>query len=162
MRFLDGQLFAAATDEERTIEVNPYSWSEVSEHGIVGTSLAFFSNYDPRRLNLVLDPDIVWQEVDYQPRKAIQSYIIGTDGKSYRRTTEYKEGTQLDVGETIVEGSWDHEHCIFCWNKIDSENIGYNSKHEVWGDEWVCEWCYEKAVNPHDPRPLLIPYAARR
>lgn len=163
MRFLNGLLLAAeASGSLRTVEAGGYSWSDIYENEVVGKSLAFFSNYDRRRLNLVLNPEILWVSVDFHPLKAIQSYIIGTDGKSYRRLIEYKEDTQLQEGETIVEGSWDHEHCIFCWNKIDSENIGYTSQHEDWGDEWACKWCYEQAVSPHDPYPLLLSYGARK
>jgi len=162
MRFLDGLLLPAKADESlRVIEAGGYSWSDIYERDVVGKRLAFFSNYDRRRLNLVLNPEIVWEPVEFHPRKAIQSYVIGTDGKSRCRLTEYKEGAQLQADEMIVEAAWDHEHCIFCWNKIDSENLGYTSQHKEWGDEWACEWCYKNSVAPHDPCPLLIPYAAR-
>jgi hypothetical protein len=161
LRFLDG-LLAAANDHEhlRTIKVDEYSWSDIYEREVVGANLAFFSNYDARRLKLVLDPDITWSKVDFQPRKAIQAHIIGTDGQPYTRRSVYEEGRQLKEGESIVEGAWNHEHCIFCWNTINSENIGYNSKNDQ-SDEWVCEWCYSHAVQPHDPRPLLTPYKDR-
>jgi len=161
LRFLDGKLAAVDEGEHlRTIQVDEHSWSDIYEREVVDANLAMFSNYDARRLNLVLDPDIKWSKVDFQPRKAIQARIIGTDGKPYRRLSIYVEGRPLKAGESIVEAGWDHEHCIFCWTTINSENTGYTTANHP-TDEWLCEWCYSHAVQPHDPRPLLTPYKDR-
>jgi hypothetical protein len=160
LRFLDGALKAVNDGEIlRTIEVENYSWSDIYEHEVMGASLAFFGSYDARRLKLVLDPDILWSKVDFQSQKAVQARIIGTDGKPYLQLSPYEEGRQLIEGESIVEGAWDHEHCVFCWNTINSETAGYKSESP--DEDWTCEWCYKHAVAPHDPRPLLIPYKSR-
>ncbi len=80
LRFLDGLLLAATEgDFLRTIEVSGYSWSDISERGIVGTTLAFFGAHDSRRLELVIEPESNWTKAEFKPQKAIQSYIIGTD-----------------------------------------------------------------------------------
>jgi hypothetical protein len=160
LRFLDGLLNAVDDGEIlRTIEVENYSWSDIYEREVVGATLAFFGNHDARRLRLVLDPKIRWSKVNFQPQKAVQTHVIGTDGQRYRKLSQYEEGRQLVEGESIVKGSWDHEHCVFCWNTINSENAGYKSESP--DEEWTCEWCYEHAIATHDPRSLLIPYKRR-
>jgi hypothetical protein len=159
VRFLETTVTASDDgDSYRTVEAGGYGWGDIRESEVVGANLAFFSSYDARRLRLVIDPDITWTKVDFRPKKAVQSRVIGTDRKPYRRLSMYREGMKVKEGESIVESAWDHEHCVFCLNRIDDEHIGYNSE----GDgEWVCEWCYLNAVHPRDPRPLLTPYKSR-
>jgi hypothetical protein len=159
LRFLEGLLTAVdESDSFRTIEAGGYGWEEIRKDEVVGAKLAFFGNYDARRLRLAIDPEIAWTKVDFQPRKAVQALVTGTDGKPYRRLSMYREGMKLKKGETIVDSGWSHEHCIFCLNTIDGEYIGFNSTKD---GEWVCEWCYRNAVFPHDPRPLLTHYSDR-
>jgi hypothetical protein len=159
VRFLEGLLTAVdESDSFRTIEAGRYGWSDIREDEVIGAKLAFFSNYDARRLRLVIDSEIVWTKVDFRPRKAVQAQVYGTDGKPYRRLSMYREGMKLKSGETIVDSGWNHEHCVFCLGTIDAGNIGFNSEKD---GEWVCEWCYRNAVSLLDPRPLLIPYRDR-
>jgi hypothetical protein len=161
LRFLDGLLTSANQGEHlRTIQTGGYSWSEIYEREVLGTHLAFFSNYDARHLKLALDPEIVWNKSNFVPRMAIQTHMIGTDGKPYRCLSPYEEGTPLKEGESIVEAGWDHEHCVFCWRTIDLENVGYSGSSND-DEEWACDWCYRQAIEPHDPRPLLLPYKSR-
>lgn len=36
--------------------------------------------------------------------------------------------------------NWDHDHCIFCWEKFQSNNqMGYCTKDLYY---WVCEECF--------------------
>ena len=88
--------------------------------------------------------------MEFKPTKAVQSWFIGTDGMRYRKLSEFKHEMNLQPGESIVEGAWDHEHCVFCWENIDSEHPGFASD-----EEWVCESCFKNAVEPHNPRALI-------
>jgi hypothetical protein len=163
LRFMDGLLLAYCKDSwARSIEVYENAWIEILESEILDSSLAFFGNYDRRRLNLVINPAIVWIKEEFAPRPALQQNVIGTDGKSYRQLREYQAGMEIPSGASVIEVAWDHEHCIFCLNRINQENIGYSSHHDGEGDgEWACDWCYKHAIQNHDPRPLLIPYVER-
>ncbi len=36
--------------------------------------------------------------------------------------------------------TWDHEHCSFCWEKINQDNPrGYSTLDK---QHWICEECY--------------------
>ena len=36
--------------------------------------------------------------------------------------------------------NWDHEHCAFCWEKIDKNTpIAYATEDRY---RWICEQCY--------------------
>lgn len=41
--------------------------------------------------------------------------------------------------------TWDHDHCEFCWEKFDSEEIvGYSTKD---GYYWICNDCFNDFSN---------------
>jgi hypothetical protein len=115
LRYMEGLLVATGEPGlARSVEVGEYAWADILEHEILGTHLAFFGNYDRRRLNLVIKTAIVWTIEDFKPRPALESYVVGTDGKPYRKTQEYRRGMAIPDGSRVVESEWDHEHCIFC------------------------------------------------
>jgi hypothetical protein len=162
LRFLDGLLIAADQREHlRTVEAGGYCWSDIYEREVLGAHLAFFGNYDARHLRLAIDPDILWTRIDFRPHKALAKHFIDKDGKRWQKLSEYMEGNAIPDGAWLVDEGWDHEHCIFCLNRIDRETPGYKSHHEVYGDEWTCQWCFRNSVEQHDPRPLLIRYTGR-
>lgn len=44
--------------------------------------------------------------------------------------------------------SWDHEHCLFCWDKFYLHPAclreGYCTRHQNQRDaDWICPTCYE-------------------
>ncbi len=158
---MEGSAQTAGRGTTRTIEISLHSWWDILPEEILDRKLAYCGSYDLRRVNLVVNPDIAWAQVHLQLRKAVQSSIIGTDGKSYRKLSIYKEGYRLAEGETLVEDGWNHEHCVFCTRRIDIGDVGYRSDHEDFGDEWVCGWCFHHAVVLHDLGPLFTPYANR-
>ena len=54
---------------------------------------------------------------------------------------KYLYGKKLErkVYEKISE-TWDHDHCEFCWERIDPNT------HSAFTDgngHWICEQCYE-------------------
>jgi hypothetical protein len=135
-RIVEGLLLSAP--EEQTVRQIDDAWTtcgDIPEIEILTQRFSYFGANDPRRLRLVIDPAIQWDEVEFEPSNAIESRIIGTDGEAYLRRVPCQEGTALVEGELIVEGSWDHEHCVFCWSRIDIDNSGYHSEHSR---EWVC------------------------
>jgi hypothetical protein len=158
--FASGVLLESEGDTwYRTIQVGMVDFERFSDSLRLGTLLAIFP-YDRRRLDLVVDPELRWQEVTYSPHLAFTQQVVGADVKSYKQLTPYNEGDPLPPGATIEEGGWDHEHCVFCWGKIDAEHNGYNSEPDNQG-EWVCKWRYQNGVMKHDLRAFWIPYEAR-
>jgi len=159
LRTIYGTILAEINGEtHRRFQQRQYWPTDISLDELTNGSLTYFGAYDERHLRLALDPEIVWTKIHYAPRPALQSRVIGTDGKPLRKLTEYIEGELVPEGSTVIDGGWDHEHCIFCSKKINSGNVGYHSAME---NKWACTWCYQNAVEPHDPRPLVIPYKDR-
>lgn len=155
-------LLLAATGEQESRRFEQQWATDIADSELLSSDLHYFASYQHRELYLVLDPEIDWTEVNFTPQRALQSSIIGTDGQRYTKIELYHEGDPIPEGSKVVESGWDHEHCNFCGIKIDSENVGYTSRSSDWAGEWACAWCYRNAVEPHDPRPLLIDYVDRR
>lgn len=162
LRSIHGLLLASPGEQETRRFEQDWTTADISDEELLTLDLYYFGAYHLRELYLALDPEILWMEVNFTPRKALQSQITGTDGKSYRKMELYREGDVVPEGSIVVEGAWDHEHCNFCMNRIDAEHIGYTSTTTDWAGDWACAWCYRNAVEPHDPRPLLTPYKDRR
>lgn len=64
-------------------------------------------------------------------------------------TPEDAEGaTLLHLQYKQPSDHWDHEHCVFCWQKIaepkilDSVHEGYVLKVKLGHEEWVCPECF--------------------
>jgi hypothetical protein len=52
-------------------------------------------------------------------------------------------GGKVLVRKTYTQqsGSWDHDHCAFCWKKFpDEATEGYCTLD---GHHWVCETCFD-------------------
>ncbi len=158
-----GGLLLAASEEQvgRRIKDVQVMYGEISESEMLSQHFSFFGANDLRHLHLVLDPEIQWEKIDFLPHKALAKHFIDRDGKQWREISEYTEGNSIPDGAWLVDEGRDHEHCIFCSNRIDKEVPGYKSHHEMYGDEWACQWCYRHSVELHDPRPLLFPYKSR-
>ena len=47
----------------------------------------------------------------------------------------------------LIEGGWDHDHCLFCWQSVcncggeDCVPQGYTD-----GNDWICPSCHEKVI----------------
>ena len=54
---------------------------------------------------------------------------------------KYLYGKELECkAYEKVSETWDHDHCEFCWERIDS------TTHNAFTDgkgHWICEQCYE-------------------
>jgi len=161
LRSIHGLLLATPGEQEVRRFEQHWTTADIPEEELLSSDLYYFGAYQQRELYLTLDPEIHWIEVKFTSKKALQSQIIGTDGKSYRKTELHIGGDTIPEGSVVVEGAWDHEHCIFCMHRIDEGHIGYTSTTTYWAGEWACAWCYRNAVKPHDPRPLLTNYADR-
>lgn len=145
----------------RSIKIGP-SWTmDVQVEEIPGKTFAYFGAYSPFDLHLVIDPEIVWSRITFEPQPALATRVIGTDGQFYRQTREWSENRPVPEGSALIPAGWDHEHCKFCFTRIGEGDIGYRSTGEDYGNEWACEWCYEHAISPHDPSPLLTDYKSR-
>ncbi|MBQ9985380.1 MAG: hypothetical protein IJP38_03625 [Oscillospiraceae bacterium] len=53
-----------------------------------------------------------------------------------------KRRTLLHTHYIQPSPNWDHDHCVFCWGKIDEKT---HSSYVVEDDArfWICEECYE-------------------
>jgi hypothetical protein len=163
LRYLYSGSISASTSSVREIEFVDGADFEVSLEELKNNQLTYFgATYDRRHITLVLDSEIQWEKIDFQPYKALAEHFTDQDGKRLRKLSAYTEGDQIPDGAWLVEEGWDHEHCVFCWDKIDNEHFGYRSHHDVYENEWVCQWCYSHAVSKHDPRPLISNYKDRK
>ena len=62
--------------------------------------------------------------------------------------TAHKKYMEFMIGKELIKGEFhktpqnDHEHCIFCWQKInDQNNKAYCIKER---DLWVCKDCFQE------------------
>lgn len=163
LRYLFSGTISPSSSSLREVEFSDGSDFEISLEEIRSEQLTYFgAAYDRRHIILVLDPEIQWEKIDFHPQKALAKQFIDRDGKQWNELSEYREGETIPDGAWLVDEGWDHEHCVFCWNKIDREHYGYRSHHDTFGNEWACQWCYDNAVENHNPRPLISNYKERK
>lgn len=58
-----------------------------------------------------------------------------------RNQLDYLYGLELvKTKYNLNNQSWEHDHCEFCWMKINSEEfMGYSTKD---GYYWICKDCF--------------------
>jgi len=99
--------------------------------------------YWGERAEIVLDATRRWDKVPFQPRDAIRIHgVTDTDEDSPTRAREFSGAESADDTRCaeVVEGSWDHEHCVICSETLGTggQSDGYVSSQQT----WVCERCY--------------------
>jgi hypothetical protein len=118
-----------------------------------GDHLAFAGIHHGWAAILIEDGPNAWEECTFSARNAIATRFVGTDGQSYRKLVEQKEGEPIEPdAELIVEG-WDHEHCLLCNDHIDPGDRFYRHKSER--GQFLCVNCYEEHAMTGDLSFLL-------
>lgn len=63
----------------------------------------------------------------------------------------YLDGATFTLQKFVSTKSNDHEHCVFCWQKItdldikDCETEGYCTMYEKTGQtQWICKDCFNE------------------
>jgi hypothetical protein len=111
----------------------------------VGDTLEFVAGGDVLAATIVLDTDITWRETVFKRKDSIVTTIDGN-----RCVTSVGPDTDLNnlpEGATLVKGTWDHEHCILCWQCI-CEDCGPEAAISSDNFFWVCKKCYAEYVIP--------------
>lgn len=56
------------------------------------------------------------------------------------------EGRSIEwVRWTAPKESWDHDHCVFCWQKFmeaDIPDVQHYGWHTEDGQYWICQQCF--------------------
>jgi hypothetical protein len=163
LRYLFSGTISPSSSPLREVEFSDGSDFEISLEELKSEQLTYFgAAYDRRHITLALDPEIQCEKIDFQPSKALAQHFIDQNGKQWRKLSAFTEGDQIPDGAWLVDEGWDHEHCVFCWDKIDDDHPGYRSHHDTYDNEWACQWCYDNAVKNNDPRPLISNYKDRK
>jgi hypothetical protein len=166
LRNIRGKLLASPEGDCVRLVYDADPEPEITESELLTEYLAYCGGNFKQRVELALDPTINWTEQRVPPEASLEKVRFqDEDGQTHFIHLERFGGGSLPEGSTIVELDWNHKHCSFCWERIESGEIGYvgnvRPEREDWGKDWVCTWCYRNAVEPHDLRPLLIPRTAR-
>ena len=53
----------------------------------------------------------------------------------------YLNGRTLEWAEFEPTENWDHEHCVFCWEKLNGPGIEWYRTED--GGDWICPVCFE-------------------
>ena len=53
----------------------------------------------------------------------------------------YLNGRTLEWTEFEPTENWDHEHCVFCWEKLNGPGIEWYRTED--GGDWICPVCFE-------------------
>lgn len=123
---------------------------------VEGVTLACLSAaHQANHIWMVEEGPDAWTTGIFQASDAVAEYVIGTDGKTYRKWTKAGEDTSgLSAhpgGDQstpwIIPGGWDHEHCAICWNHIDPGDRFY---HYAEWNTFLCASCFEAWVVPRD------------
>lgn len=66
----------------------------------------------------------------------------------------YLDGAEFTLEKFVSTETNDHEHCVFCWQKItdlsieNCETEGYNTVYEKTGQsQWICKECFNEFKN---------------
>ena len=53
----------------------------------------------------------------------------------------YLNGRQFERTEFQPTEGWDHEHCLFCWEKLNGPGSQWYRAES--GKDWICPVCFE-------------------
>lgn len=125
-------------------------WEEEFDNEIFYRGLTWSAGYfDPQDLFLVLDEKAVWEHLEFRVSDAVAS--PNEDGWRSLRKIKPDEEILLGSHDYIVEGAWDHEHCFICMDQINEEApTCYYSALPDGMNWWVCSYCHQKWIVPHD------------
>jgi hypothetical protein len=140
-----GYLFSGTTlipgrwhDRAGSWEFRPDRADEV-DHVQGHHTWAVLDGYWGMRAELVIDRNRRWRRLMFESRDAVEQSTPG--GRILRPS-----GKAEALGENVLKGGWDHEHCAICWDKI-----GHGGEPDGYVDEtgeWVCAGCYTHYVSP--------------
>jgi len=163
-----GDLTFDATDPGLALFTTPAELPPVSGDGPLAILPGAWQLY---HLWIAFSPSHVWRHVEFLPSDAEARPFEG-NGKSLDGPPEAgrfiqirKAGTQSGRSRfvpeppggfpanspfhgypSIVKGGWDHEHCEYCHEHIDPQDMAHVNRD----DDWVCEGCFNKYVLTHD------------
>ncbi|MGE3844481.1 MAG: hypothetical protein AB7I50_23195 [Vicinamibacterales bacterium] len=131
----------------RFVDVNPRDHTATfelddadhTERLVSGQAYVYLDSYWGEQAEIVLDPTRVWHHQPFAPRDAV--VYDRADGAVVAQA-----GEATDPGARLVEGGWDHEHCVVCMETIGAGGIG-GGWCSTEGD-WVCQSCYQDYVLP--------------
>jgi len=133
--FLIGDLEELDSDTRDAVFVTPEDRA-----GEVATTLAWLDGWwQALHLNVILDPDHVWNHLVFASSDAL---ISRTPGWRRLRPTTEPQGED----EVRVAGAWDHEHCMLCNTHVNPGDGAYVDADQ----NWLCVDCYEKYAKLHD------------
>lgn len=123
-----------------------------------GVSLPYFHGYyEPRTVDIVLDPTREWVRVRFEPTDSIRVVRDSPDGRLFG---EVEVGTPIPPGFSLLERvakGWSKESCEICQATIGPEGqpSGYRDARDAVAGlnssgPWFCERDYSKFVSRHD------------
>lgn len=141
---LYGSLIGDLIDLDRETQLARFDTFERARPAVaeVGRVLPWFDAtwHDAAHIAVVLDSSHAWREIRFQASDALARSEAG-----WKELRPARDG-QPQLGEVIVPGGWDHEHCWFCNQHIKPGDVAYTDVE----DQWSCLSCYNNYVSKQD------------
>lgn len=119
-------------------------WSTPEVLPRVGELVPAFHRFNDYMVPLVLDRTRCWSKVRFQALPAFETR--DENGRQWRIA---QPGDESRTDGKVVRGMWDHEHCTFCFARIE-EGDGSSDAFVDTGNNWVCPKCFHAYVEPED------------
>jgi hypothetical protein len=164
LRSITGILHISPETEDVRIFQQHDNWpNDITDEELLSEPLAYLGRYGEKHVTLALDTELHWIELSVPPDESLEK-VRFTDGEGEVHCVPLKNfGEQpLPEGAEVFQASWNHWHCSFCWERIESGEFARVVEYPNGTADQVCPWCYSNAVSPHDLRALLVPLCQRK
>jgi hypothetical protein len=110
---------------------------------------------------ILLDKSKTWEQLVFLEKLAASSRILGTDGQWWRQIRPIDGDGNLQGGESLEVGGWDHEHCSLCYKHIVSGDMYF---FHAWGEggSYLCVFCHKRFALTHTIREVIYPGEGER
>jgi ribosomal protein L24E len=109
----------------------------------------------------LLDQARHWERRIFASGAAASSQVVGTDGRTYRKTRAISDESELEANETLISEGWDHEHCELCYKHIYPQTPYYVHSDGNW-HHFLCEFCHDRFAATHSVKELIYPGQGQR
>jgi hypothetical protein len=130
-------------------------WAEGAQDIRTGYNLYLLPQpFQPPIAFILLNSEKDWERGVFASAAAASSQVIGTDGRTYRKTRAITGASELEANEVLVSEGWDHEHCELCNKHIYPQTPYYMHTEDKWR-HLLCEFCHDRFAVTHSVKEVI-------
>lgn len=114
------------------------------------------SEFQPPIASLLLDINETWESHKFTIGLAAALPFVNDQGERWIRQRQIADASELQEGETLASGGWNHEHCSVC-NKHIYPGHTYFSHAFMEGRFFLCEFCHNRFAMSHRIAEVIYP-----